>query len=552
MDRHNLLALLLIALVLLITPYYFQLISPPPEEKEEETIATEPYQKRAVLNNESHKHDVDIEEKHITIESPLYIATISNRLGGSIKSFKLKNFLKDDSSFVDLAFFNNKENLFISFLDFYGEEVRVGGAWKLEQESDSVVLFDSPHKLTFSSLYNGKTIYKSLEFYPDSYVVKVFLDLTNISDYISGDTYSFGWAGGLPGTEKNEQDEITYFDGFVYQAGDSYSFNKVAPDINEKKSLQNNIVRGKTDWMAVRSKYFTSILFPEKKVEECWVELKDNTLGKTVFPSYGMALGLDKGLASYVSLYLGPLEYDEVKKFNPGVPSIMNFGWAPIQPISKGVLWVLKSLYTWIPNYGLVLILFSIFVKILVYPLTKKSHQSTKEMQALQPEISILKEKHKNNPQKLNQATMSLYKERGVNPLGGCLPILIQMPLLFSLFQVFRSTIELRGAHFVLWITDLSSPDVVLTLPFSIPLYGSGVAVLPVLMGITMVFQQKMMPSQTSGQQKFMAYFMSGFMVLLFNGFSSGLNLYYTLFNVLTILQQKYLTPSPSIKNQKK
>ena len=146
-------------------------------------------------------------------------------------------------------------------------------------------------------------------------------------------------------------------------------------------------------------------------------------------------------------------------------------------------------------------------------------------MQALQPEISILKEKHKINPQKLNQATMSLYKERGVNPLGGCLPILIQMPLLFSLFQVFRSTIELRGAHFVLWITDLSSPDVVLTLPFSIPLYGSGVAVLPVLMGITMVFQQKMMPSQTSGQQKFMAYFMSGFMVLLFNGFSSGLNL---------------------------
>ncbi|SVC47402.1 uncharacterized protein METZ01_LOCUS300256, partial [marine metagenome] len=171
-----------------------------------------------------------------------------------------------------------------------------------------------------------------------------------------------------------------------------------------------------------------------------------------------------------------------------------------------------------------------------------------KEMQALQPEIVKLKEKHKNNPQKLNQATMNLYKEHGVNPLGGCLPLLIQMPLLISLFQVFRSTIELRGAHFVGWITDLSAPDVIFNLPFSIPLYGEGFAVLPIIMGVTMFVQQKMMPTQASGQQKFMSYFMTGFFVLLFNGFPSGLNLYYTLFNVLTILQQKYLTPTADEK----
>ena len=203
----------------------------------------------------------------------------------------------------------------------------------------------------------------------------------------------------------------------------------------------------------------------------------------------------------------------------------------------------------WIPNYGLVLILFSVLVKIVVFPLTKKSYQSSKEMQALQPEIAKLKEKYKNNPQKLNKATIGLYKERGVNPLGGCLPILIQMPLLISLFQVFRSTIELRGAHFVGWITDLSAPDVVFRLPFSVPLYGDGVAILPLIMGVTMFIQQKMMPTQASGQQVFMSYFMTGFFVLLFNGFPSGLNLYYTLFNVLTILQQKYLTPVAPTKS---
>jgi YidC/Oxa1 family membrane protein insertase len=118
------------------------------------------------------------------------------------------------------------------------------------------------------------------------------------------------------------------------------------------------------------------------------------------------------------------------------------------------------------------------------------------------------------------------------------------MPLLISLFQVFRSTIELRGAPFVLWIKDLSSPDTVVDLPFTIPVYGDHIAVLPILMGITMFLQQKMMPTQASSQQKYMSYFMTVFFTLLFNNFPSGLNLYYTLFNLLTILQQKYLTPA--------
>jgi len=127
----------------------------------------------------------------------------------------------------------------------------------------------------------------------------------------------------------------------------------------------------------------------------------------------------------------------------------------------------------------------------------------------------------------------------------GCFPVLLQMPLLISLFQVFRSTIELRGAPFALWITDLSAPDTIINLPFTIPVYGDHVAVLPILMGITMFIQQKMTPSQTGGQQKMMSYFMTGFFTLLFNNFPSGLNLYYTLFNILTILQQKFLTASP-------
>ena len=230
----------------------------------------------------------------------------------------------------------------------------------------------------------------------------------------------------------------------------------------------------------------------------------------------------------------------------------MNFGWTLIRPIAKGVHYLFTKMHVYIPNYGVVLILFSLLVKIVVYPLTKKSYESTQKMQAIQPQLNTLKEKHKNDQQKMSKAQMALFKEHGVNPLGGCFPVLLQMPLLFSLFQVFRSTIELRVAPFVLWITDLSAPDTINNLPFTIPVYGDHIAVLPILMGVTMFIQQKMMPTQAGGQQKLMSYFMTIFFTLLFNNFPSGLNLYYTLFNVLTILQQKFLTPHPQVSSIKK
>ena len=224
----------------------------------------------------------------------------------------------------------------------------------------------------------------------------------------------------------------------------------------------------------------------------------------------------------------------------------MDFGWSFIRPISKAVLFSLKKMHDYIPNYGVVLILFSLLVKILVFPLTKKSYQSTSAMQEIQPEINKLREKYKSNPQKLNQATMQLYKNKGVNPLGGCLPMLLQMPLLFALFQVFRTTIELRNEPFIWWIKDLSSPDVIVNLPFTIPLYGSHIAFLPILMGLSTYAQQKMMSGGIQQpQQKLMQNFMLVFFFLIFNNFPSGLNLYYTLFNILTIAQQKLLPNKP-------
>jgi YidC/Oxa1 family membrane protein insertase len=161
-------------------------------------------------------------------------------------------------------------------------------------------------------------------------------------------------------------------------------------------------------------------------------------------------------------------------------------------------------------------------------------------MQALQPMMTEIREKHKDNPEKMNQQIMNLYKEYGVNPAAGCLPLLLQMPILFALWSVLRSSIELRQASFALWINDLSVPDVVFTLPFEIPLFGiseiSGVAL---AMGATMFVQQKM--TVTDPRQKAMVWLMPIMLTLIFNGLPSGLNLYYFVFNLLSIVQQMWL-----------
>tara|TARA_B000000609_G_C23941714_1_gene224031 strand:- start:6 stop:548 length:543 start_codon:yes stop_codon:yes gene_type:complete len=164
-----------------------------------------------------------------------------------------------------------------------------------------------------------------------------------------------------------------------------------------------------------------------------------------------------------------------------------------------------------------------------------------KAMTSIQPEVQKLRDKYKNDPQRVSQETLKLYKTHGVNPLGGCLPMLLQMPLLFALFIVFRSTIELRGAPFLFWIDDLSRPDALIDLPFFIPLYGDQISILPLIMGLSMFVQQKMSTVSANPQQKMMTQFMSVFMIVLFNQFPSGLNLYYTLFNILTILQQRFI-----------
>ena len=193
-----------------------------------------------------------------------------------------------------------------------------------------------------------------------------------------------------------------------------------------------------------------------------------------------------------------------------------------------------------IPNYGVVIIVFAIIIMGATYPLTRSSMRSMRKMQALQPLMEEVKEKYKDDPQKANAAVFNLYKEYGVSPAGGCLPVILQMPVLFALYAVLRSNIGLRQADFAFWIHDLSIPDTVIHLPFTIPFFGiTALSGLALAMGLATFFQQKQ--TLTDPRQKSMVYVMPVMLTLVFNSLPAGLNLYYFVFNILSIGQRLWM-----------
>ena len=548
MDRNSLLAFLLIAVIIFLMPEYYKLVYPPQPftdslfvDNEKTVRAVAPSSEKTIPPPSYDKPGEGARE--FSVITNLYSANISSINGGSVSSFVLHNYALNDSESVELIDNNNINNLIVGFRSIDGEDVSLAGGWVSDNDYD-INVYNNETTVTFKKIVDDKQITKTLTFYPDKYIIDMSVDLSAIQPWVSQGVSTVRWSGGLPLTEPNKNDELTYYEAMVFQGDETYS-----PKPKDLSQARLERMDYPTDWVAIRTKYFITALVPEKQAPGSEVfALEEN--GNRRY-DVGVFFNVDRPFL--YTLYIGPLEYGRIKNLGKNLDQTMNFGWAFIRPISKAVHWFLLFLNNYIPNYGFVLLFFSVFIKILVYPLTKKSYVSTKKMQAIQPLLNDLREKHKNDQRKFAQAQMALFKEHGVNPLSGCVPILLQMPLLFALFTVFRSSIELRGAPFMLWISDLSRPDAVFDLGINIPLYGSQVAILPLLMGITMFIQMKMTPTpQSAGQQKFLLYFMNGFFVLIFNQFPSGLVLYYTLFNVLTILQQKYLTPQSASGGIKK
>ncbi len=312
-------------------------------------------------------------------------------------------------------------------------------------------------------------------------------------------------------------------------------------------------------WVAARTKHFVQLATPEGGCAGVVVKARRDTESPTQFVMDTITADLllettelvpGASVEQSTTYYAGPIKYAELHKMGGNQDGIMIrawpwFGWWRMACI--WLLWLLNALNAVFHNYGVAIILLTVFVKVLMMPLTAKSAKNMEKMKELQPEIAKLKEKFKSDPQKQQQATMSLYRQHGYNPLGGCLPMVVQMPIFIALFTVLRSAVELRLAPFIpFWISDLSAPEGLFSNVISqIPMIGSFIGelnILPLLMTGCTLLQQKMQPTSTDPQQKQMMYLMPVMMLFFFYRMPSGLVLYWTVSQVLTIVQLQVQT----------
>lgn len=560
MDRNTIIGFLLIGLVLMVWMYFNAPPPPPPGQTGKDTLITQG-QKRAEKTpplpvetkggepadtlGKFFSADGQGVERRFAVETDDYRVELSTR-GGSIVSWVEKRFKTWDGYPVDLIpqggsdfhlLFTTADGKLISTKGLYFEGGgRNGEVVRLSPHDSATIDFILP-------VTGGGRIVKSLTFYGALTSFDAAYRFEDLQNVIANYEYQVTWDGGMRYVEHNTINESNFAKASVFAGGELTEVD--ATKLGE--TVKQNI-SGRVAWVAQRNKYFATAIIPREKESqgaylEGWREPLPDQGAREV---YNMALRMPftaKALETdRFTVYVGPLDFDGVKKYGVELERIMSLGAAwIIRPISEYVIIPLfKLIHYVIPNYGFVLIVFSLIIKIVLHPLTRTSMRSMQKMQALQPMMTEIREKYKDDPQKMNQSVMRLYKEYGVNPAGGCLPMLLQLPILYALWAVFSSTIELRQASFMFWIHDLSVPDVITDLPFRIPLFGiNQLSGLALLMGVTMLVQQKM--SVKDPRQQAMVYMMPILMTLMFNGFPAGLNLYYFVFNLLSIGQQAWI-----------
>ena len=545
MDRKTLTGFILIGAILLLWPSYLELISP--SEKNEKDVVSpntslvEKYSEQALDDTiKTVLEGPAVEEQTFIIKGKNYIAEISSVGGGSITSYALTKHLKKSESSLNLVDTYNSNNLVVSFVNQSGEVVSLDKNWSLISGS-SVNLSDTNPEASFlfTTEHLGSPVTKELVFYFDSYEIDVSTSLRSLRGVSLDEKYTLSWIGGLPEHEGSQ--DAMFMEGLISQAGSIESFRVGAAGFFGSSSTNNIDAEekkyvGQADFAGYRTKYFGLFFVPQKSD---FVEI-------TKYPT-PLRAGVDISITQDINLeknklYLGPLDYSSVENLGVGLEEKI-LGWQWLSSVSWLVYSVMIVLYGFIPNYGVVVVLFAILIKLVTYPLMAKQLRSSKKMQEISPLMNQIKIKYKNNPTLQQQKMATLFQENKINPLAGCLPLLIQMPVLMSVFMVFRNTIEFRGESFILWINDLSAADTLFVVG------GIPINILPFLMSFSMYYTMKLSsatqpaggdPAQEATQQM-MKYMFPGMMFFLFYAFPSGLNLYYLCFNIMQIVQQKII-----------
>jgi len=471
----------------------------------------------------------DRQAKEITIETDLYTAIISED-GGAIRSFILKEHKETHAKESPGMQLVKTDAALGAPLQFSWGSL-VGTQLLYESQLSGIKLSAAENKKELrlqARTASGIVIERVFGFANDSYLIDMRVTVKNGGETVLQGVPQLHLVG------KHFLGVDSPAEGFLFAGPASYLNGQLhevkADDFKDgPKTLQGNI-----DWAGYTSNYFLCGIIPLEGSGVSFTMQGNNDL--TRMQLVGNLDSLAPGAVKDYSyqVFFGPKKLTMLKELGHNLDRSVDFGWFDV--IAKPTLWLLNWFYSFCRNYGIAIILVTILFKAIFWPISQKGMKSMKNMQKLQPKMAKIKEKYKGDPAKMNQEVMNLYKTYKVNPLGGCLPMVLQIPVFFALYKVLLMGIELRHAPFMLWITDLSAPDR-LWIGFDLPYLG-GLPVLTLLMGASMFFQQKLTPTTADPTQAKIMMFLPVIFTFMFLNFASGLVLYWFVNNLLSILQQ--------------
>jgi len=546
-----LIAIVLSAAVFLVWQFFFvdrdavqktaKKTDPPPASTEQVQPA-KPYaaeQKDAVIKatgvTETAVANAALPAKIITVDAPLYRAKISEE-GAGFTSFILKNYRETNAEDSPLKEIIPQHSAFKTVLVGYDGKSLVGldnAIFSANLNVDTLSVKEGSQKITFSwTSEQGVIIEKTYSFSPESYIIGLDVTVKNGSDLNIQDKLYVALRGSVP------NDNRVY--GFE---GPSAFINDDLEEVDIDDIAEKNTYSGRLKWVAVQDRYFMTSIIPAH-AEEASMRLyvKEDKLLEAQYLNPISDIRPGTQHTYQFALFFGPKSMKILDAVGHDISKALDFGFFDV--IAKPCVWLMNKLYSVIPNFGIAIIILTVLIKIILWPLGSKSYKSMSEMKRIQPLMKEIREKHKNDKKKMNEEVMGLYRTYKINPLGGCLPMVVQLPVFFALYRMLYQAIELRHAPFFLWIDDLSAPDrlgnfAIDHVPFMEPPYG--IPVLTIIMGASMLLQQKMSPPMGDPTQAKMMMFMPIIFTFIFINFSSGLVLYWLVNNILSIGQQYYI-----------
>lgn len=499
------------------------------------------------------------EERFYTLENNIVKITFSNK-GGSIHSVELKHYRTHDS--LPLILFENPEQFGLNFFSqnrsiqtdqFYFEptvnqqEIVINGP-EVRRTNEGKIKYNKENPGETESIgfrleiAPGKYLEHTYTLSYNSYMVDFDVNLVGMNQYIaSNQSYlNFGWAIDVPRQERPSrfgEDRYTTINyKFFEDDVDNLSKNK-----SDEESLSTSL-----KWISFKQLFFNSTIIADQAFPNAFVRSEKIEEDQEYLSRFyaDIAFPYENSSREEIDMkfYFGPNHYQTLRQYDIELERLVDLGYAVVRPVNKYlIIPVFNFLRKYIDNFGIIILVLTVFIKTLLFPFTYKSYVSQAKMRALKPEIDELSEKFgKDKPMEKQQATMALYKKAGVNPMGGCLPMLLQFPILIAMFFFFPTSIELRQESF-LWAHDLSTYDSVLDLPFSIPFYGDHVSLFVLLMTLTTIVSTRLNQQATASQgmpgMKTMMYLMPVMFLFILNNYSSGLSYYYLLANLITIGQ---------------